>query len=123
MSEVKVTKDLQEIFDRTERENKIDNIIRNNDALCNALSSIHYFNKFENKLSNIGVDILSETDFGEGLHWLAHLIKVELMYEFDMPKEVFEADDYLDIIYGMHLTDGALIVALSQYINWIQEHN
>ena len=122
MSEVKLTKELQEILDRTERENRISNIIHDNDTLADALSAIYYFNKFHNSLSEIGINI-DDTDFPVGLGWLSGLIKSELMNEFDnIPKEMFETDDYLDIIYGLHLTDGALIVSLSQSINWIQEN-
>ena len=122
MNEIKLTKELQEIFDKTGKEREICNIILSNDALSDALSAMYYFNRFENNLSNIGIGVLCDTDFGEGLKWLRESIQKELMYEFDMPKEVFETDDYLYIIYGSHLTDGALIVAISQYINWIQEN-
>lgn len=123
MSEVKVSKDIQEMFKKMDKENKVDDIIRSNYTLANALSAMYYFNKFENDLCKIGIGIVEETDFGNGLGWLAEIIKTELMEEFDMPKEVFETDAYLDIIYDTYLTDGAFIHELARYINWLQENN
>lgn len=123
MEEIKISKELQEIINKTEKENAINDIIHSNNALVNALSAIHYFNNFENNLNEAGIDIVDGTDFRIGMSWLLELIKLELMYEFDdIPEEYFKTDDYFDTIYGLHLTDGALIVELSMYINWVREN-